>query len=451
MEQWSSGGGGLTVLLPNSNYFDERAIFSKLTVGSTNLTVAEILLFLAYVTFLSEHEGAVDIEKLNQWMRVIHNLIVNSNIDRIERIPDGIKVVQTLAPHSGDILHHLQTWIVEDTFGTNVKQQASEEVLKAQLLLADNGWQGLIDRAELHGYFRGQIEFLLDFCGVIAESVVTPVTDWAPSKHQAMQAAFESSLRTAEAMFSSKGLVATDDFVWARALIVVGDYLIEARGNKSLLVDAANEQYSWKRLLRGFTAGERVARNHLKALWSRLDYNQSFVPQLKRIISDAGSDVDKWRVAIATTPDVWNYGNNRMIRFADNSNVYVLYRMQMNGSHVELFSYSFFKQDLQRMNAAGQLEPLKVGGYIEVNTIDQEPYFGLNYSDGDKDLSLEIDFVDATYRIGVLTEDLADSAKMKEALEKIGPLVVIGSYDCVVVPPNELGSALETIALELRT
>jgi DDE superfamily endonuclease len=47
-------------------------------------------------------------------------------------------------------------------------QQISEEKLKAELILGHSGWRPLIERAEGHGYFRGQVEFLLDFCGAVA-------------------------------------------------------------------------------------------------------------------------------------------------------------------------------------------------------------------------------------------------------------------------------------------
>ena len=45
------------------------------------------------------------------------------------------------------------------------EQQVKEETLKAGLILNHSGWRQLIDQAEGHGYFRGQIEFLCEFCG----------------------------------------------------------------------------------------------------------------------------------------------------------------------------------------------------------------------------------------------------------------------------------------------
>ena len=41
-------------------------------------------------------------------------------------------------------------------------EEKLREKLKAELILQHDGWRPLIDRAESHGYFRGQIDFLLD-------------------------------------------------------------------------------------------------------------------------------------------------------------------------------------------------------------------------------------------------------------------------------------------------
>ena len=70
-----------------------------------------------------------------------------------------------LLENARDILRHFaQTEKAVSGFN---EQQIAEEKLKAELILAEDAWRELIDRAEGHGYFRGQIEFLLDFCGAV--------------------------------------------------------------------------------------------------------------------------------------------------------------------------------------------------------------------------------------------------------------------------------------------
>lgn len=449
LEHWSAGGGGLTLLLPDTNYFNEREIFAKLVKSSTSLSVAETLLFLAYIVFIRKYEDNIDPRKMSEWLRVIHNLVVNSNIERFDRLPDGMTLIHTLAPKADQILEYLQSWEVPDTFGANVRHQAREEILKAQLLLAESGWRDLLGRAELHGYFRGQIDFLLDFSGVVTEAKNTAVTDWDPEKHVKMQTAFAICLAKAEAMFDSKGLNDVDDFLWARALIVVGDYLLDANRNRSLLVNSATEQTSWKRLLRGFPGREREARTHLKGLWSILDGTAPFGRQLKKIISGAGPEVDQWRKTIAKTPALWRYGSDRMIRFSDNKNIYPLFRTQMNGSHVELFSYSFYSSELKRLASKGQLKPLEISAYIEVTNSDDQPFFRLKYSVGDKDLHIDTDYFEGKYRIGLLSSDLRDAPEIKRALECVGKLVIIGDYTCVIVSPRKLEASLRALASSL--
>src|ERR1019366_2150225 len=103
-------------------------------------------------------------------------------------------------------------------------QQVREEALKARLILARTDWRGLIDRAEEHGYFSGQIEFLLDFCGVLAQTEKMP-TKWDGTVHAKLQTAFDGYFTKAQICFASSGLAATRHHLWKRALLTVGDYL----------------------------------------------------------------------------------------------------------------------------------------------------------------------------------------------------------------------------------
>lgn len=442
LEQWASGTDGLRTLLPNSDYFDERNVFTKLTNSSTSLAVSEILLFMAYVDFIREHEESLDPDKLNQWLRVVHNLIINSNIDRVERLPMGMSVIRALLPSANEILQNLQAGNLPSTFPPNVKNQADEEILKAKLLLGDDGWRRLIDRAELHGYFRGQIEFLMDFSGILSESKTSAVETWNAETHRTMQSAFEKVLKKAEGMFDQKGLIETNEHLWERALITVGDYLLESGGrNKSLLVNAATDQASWKRLLRGFTLTERTSREHLRNLWAKLDDAQPFSPQLKKIISSGGLDVDKWRAAFAKTPVLWNYGVSRMVRFAD-GNIYLLKRTQMNGAHVELFSYCFYNNELQKMKEKGLLDGSWIPYYEEVIKSEDEPYIIFINSQIDQHGGIAVDYVDGRYRLWVLSNVVEEIPPLKQTLEDLGELEVLGDYFRVGVAPSKLQKTL---------
>ena len=99
-------------------------------------------------------------------MRVVHNLVVNSNIERPDELRSSARGLRELLSKSTQILEYLSKLVASDHLTGFSEQQVREETLKAGLILSHSAWRPLIDRAEGHDYFRGQIEFLLDFSGV---------------------------------------------------------------------------------------------------------------------------------------------------------------------------------------------------------------------------------------------------------------------------------------------
>ena len=61
--------------------------------------------------------------------------------------------------------------------------QVAEEKLKAELILSDSAWRPLIDKAEAHGYFTGQIDFLLEFSGAHEHARTLSVSEWDDVTH----------------------------------------------------------------------------------------------------------------------------------------------------------------------------------------------------------------------------------------------------------------------------
>jgi hypothetical protein len=203
LEAWSAGGGGLTRQLPDTRYFDELAFFQKAVRNPHGLEYAELVQFAALVSYLHRNEGAVDAGELQAWMRVIFNLSVNSGIER-EDYGRALSAVRAMLPHSRQILQHLATVSTEPP--GFAPQQMREEILKAKLILAEPSWGTRIDAAEAHGYFRGQIEFLLDFAGVVGKEKDVSVIHWATDVHADLQRRFDDYSAKAQRMFGTSGL-----------------------------------------------------------------------------------------------------------------------------------------------------------------------------------------------------------------------------------------------------
>ena len=57
----------------------------------TALSASEVVLFSGYALFIREHEAAIDPDVFQEWMRIVHNVAVNSDIDRNERLQSPAK------------------------------------------------------------------------------------------------------------------------------------------------------------------------------------------------------------------------------------------------------------------------------------------------------------------------------------------------------------------------
>ena len=368
---WSSIETDFANQLPNKIYFNEKLLFEKVISDPTRLSFVEIVQFAAYVEFVRRHENYIDSHKFQEWMRIVFNLSVNTVYDRPYDVQRSITEILKLIPHSENILDYFAT--TEKPATGFYEPQISEEKLKAELVLVDDHWRLLIDKAETHGYFRGQIEFLLDFSGVREMRMNSGCVDWGDAVHHSLQNHFKINLRKAESMFSDQGLIDLGSFRWRRALLSFGNYLLPAkRSNHSFLVNSLAEPASWKRLLRGVsTARKSEPRKLLKQLWDHLDADEDIGDQLDEIIDEV-TNLEAWRQEFIHTPNAIEYCEKRFIRF-DSNDVYLLKRSQMNGKHAELFTYCLYHNQLLDMAKSGCLKPLKLDEYQSVIGTEEKP------------------------------------------------------------------------------
>ena len=388
-EAWSTGGSKLAPVLPNAKYFNEAAFFQKSIQEPSALDYTQLVQFAAFVFYLRHHEGSVNPASLNEWMRVVRNLAVNSDIERPEEYGRCLTGLLKLLPDSNQILKHLSaTDIGQIGFSP---QQVREEALKAKLILADFAWRGRIDNAEGHGYFSGQIEFLLDFCGVFTAAERMPVTEWEVAEHEQLQTAFDRYHKKAQITFTSSGLAPekpTALYLWKRALLTLGNYLVPIGRNYSFLTDPPSNRDSWKRFLRGDRDGKR---EHLKALWDRIDANAEIEPQLNQIMMSA-SGLEPWRAAIVKHPETIAYCGQQEIRWENDSDeIYLLNKTQMNGAHAELYSYALYLE-IKKGGTQRNLAPLSLQSYQSVSMTEIEPHMLLAFESSGRRVSFAVEF-----------------------------------------------------------
>lgn len=446
METWSSGGGKLEPALPKPRYFDEEALFQKAIQEPTALDYTQLVQFAAFIFYLRHHEGKVQPTSLNEWMRVVYNLAVNSEIERPEEYGRCLAGLLKLLPDSTRILEHLSaTDVGQIGFSP---QQVREEALKAKLILLNPAWRTRIDNAEGHKYFSGQIEFLLDFCGVCAREKEMPVRAWEEAEHAGLQAAFDRYLEKALITFTPSGLISTGPtakmHLWKRALLAVGDYPVSFGSNYSFLTDPTSNRDSWKRFLRSGGSGKR---KYLKVLWDSIDANEEIEPQLNRIIKSA-SNLEPWRTAIVTHPEVIDYCGQQEIRWENEDKIYLLKKRQMNGTHAELFSYVLYLE-LANAGANLNLKPLSLLPYQSVYMTEQEPYVLLTFNRSGHRLSFGVESTKGLFCVYTSCAELNRFPEVEDALRgQVGFTEVAGRLTRLVLR-SDIHPALQKLAQSL--
>ena len=391
LDAWSDGCSGLQTHLPDGRHFDERAHFQRIVTAQKPLSNTEVVQFAAYVLFLKFNAGNYDSAQFRNWMRVVFNLSENTEYNRTEDLQRSMSGLKELLPQSLDILEYFAD--VDSTASGFSKQQIEEERLKARLIRSEDGWGEIIDRAEAHGYFRGQIEFLLDYCGIKSG---TPIQDWDNEQHLIFQGKFLEYFGKASAMFDERGLKELPDFRWERTLLCIGDYLLSKSRNKSLLVNSTTDQASWKRLLRG--AGENVyqAREVVKQLLDRIDIALDLATQMDAFIEGA-TGLETWVGALVKTPFAIAYCKSRCLRFDPSGQIYLLSKTQMNGMHAELFTYSLYYTLRAHM---ANYAPLILRYYVDVSDAETEPHFYISCTKNEVPLRFSVRFNQGRYVVG---------------------------------------------------
>ncbi|HAV10126.1 MAG TPA: DUF262 domain-containing protein [Dehalococcoidia bacterium] len=417
LDAWSRESGNLSCFLPDNSLFDERLFFDKIALNRESLSYAEVVQFAGYVAYIDKYHDSIDSAAFQEWMRIIFNLSTNTIYNRVEDFRRSIRGLNGLLENADDILRHFAQ--AESVTSGFYEPQIAEETLKAKLILADNHWRKLIDQAERHGYFRGQIWFLLDFCGAVTDTKNLNPSLWDTIKHTTNQVNFERYVTIAEKTFSASGLVDDGRHCWQRAFLSYGDYLLPRGSNLSFLVNTVTDETSWKRLLRG-TGTNPEPREFLKQLWDQLHPNEDLMSQLDGQI-DADHKLEPWRTALIHCPEAFDYCEKNYIRKESQNTIYLLRRTQLNGFHADLFTYCLY---IELKDTFKILQP----SYLEVPDKYTEPCFNLKCNNQDKYVSFSVFSDNGGYRIQIAMTDCSEIVGLENALEGMGYSVIDDVY-----------------------
>lgn len=393
----------------NQRVLDKR-IFESVT--RRELTYPELSEFAAYCAFIQEHEDDLDLKLWSHWQRVINNLIVNSDIGRPGDFVDVLGSVLSLEKHSKQILNYFASG--NSVSGFN-RQQVREERVKAALISRNNEWANLIYSAESHGYFRGQIEFLLKFSGVLDHWLKNNAIDWEDKEDGSWRTSFEEYWKKSKEIFDNEGLKNFPNSKWERALLSYGDYTLPFGGkNKSFLQNkttSSARRPTWKLLLRGHTSDtEHEAKRELvRTVFDAIDLAAGTNASLNKVIKQ--SEAKGWRKLVVNFAEMIAFCGERMFRI-DEGRVYLISKVRTRSDYCELNTYHIFLNHLPRLKSQGKLSPFDFS-YSYANTNAYVPSITFNW----KGIHVEVDYENRQYRFACNVND--GNALVQKFLEKL--------------------------------
>jgi len=310
--------------------FKLNEVFEKI-INDTS-TYADSIMFYALSRFILENcekPKVLNKYELDTWMRIIYNLMTNTEYDEEIEFARSIKMIDIMVPYSSFILNYFAQPTTSIS-GFNIVQ-IEEERIKAILINKSKIWESLLVKYENHGYFKGQIIFLLSFSGIQKYYKTDSKLNWNEEDDAKYRKKFINYATKLVQIFSDKGL-AIKDSVWERALLTKGFYPIGKNRKYNLLKDL-DRDYSWKRLLR-----DNEKNGVVKEVLDNVK-DETLQSDLIEIIRN--SNVVELRKYFIDKPKLIEACRSRYFQLYDDT--YLLLKTSITaGYHKELRSYNLF-------------------------------------------------------------------------------------------------------------
>ncbi len=255
-----------------------RLVFNALT---EKRTYQDRVLFHAVATYLYKSKG-IDNGSLTQWLRIIQNLTLNTQIDTTALYSRAIDGINKFADNWDSLLVYFSQNGNVSGFS---QEQIEEEQNKAQLILESEDFAKAIYNAEQHPFFCGQIRSALYYAKV------------NEVKYD-MEAFVQYWKKISELFDKTKSKHGN---LLRRALLTFGDYTLPVGSYKTLCVDDPNEAASTPSLKRLFSNHGTI----VKLLLDSLNLSDDIGKQLKCIVNYSNVLKADWRECFIKYPDIF--------------------------------------------------------------------------------------------------------------------------------------------------
>ena len=146
------------------------------------------------------------------------------------------------------------------------------------------------------------------------------------------------------------------------------------------------------------------------------DASSSMEEQLDKIIVST-TGLEYWRQVFVQVPAAIEYCGQRAIRRYSPEQIYLLKKSQMNGAHVELFTYGLYQTLSANRN---QSQPLRLGHYEDVSETDIEPYIVMFLSQKDFSANVKVYFINGHFVIRIDTKQVENHPEILTKLCSFG-------------------------------
>lgn len=353
LDTHSNGDKKIKKYLPEEDrsYYKEHEVFENVLRDSIT-SYSERISFYAYIHYLIRY-GTSAPEGLHDWMRLMSNLYHQENIpfDSLAHFIAAVKSVQELLPYADKIIDYLSSEKKIPSY--SFRWQEREELVKARLIKRSPQWRTLIESTEKNPYFTGQIGFLLDFAGIYAYyEEHAGSCDWTEEQDQAYQRKFSHYAEAAKAIFFQK----PTDYLFERAVLSKGGrYPIWGTAWRRNLLSTCEVggNISWKCLFRVVPDEEdenEEGRKEVQAVFDDpLFQIENIEDSLRQICIQCPKT--EWYYPLVVSKELIEYCSKGFITFhtardyspnLKDHQIFLLGTTQMNGRHVELYSYYIY-------------------------------------------------------------------------------------------------------------
>lgn len=283
--------------------------------------------------------------KFDDWYRIMRNIIVNSDIDREEKLAKACQSIKNITTNNNTInaFSYFSKLTDDDIKEICGKQQGrgcfdykqvEEERKKSLFIQKDQKWLDLFKDAE-NGYFNGQINFALNLSEIrIDKNEQTEEIEKFKATWERISRIFDVNKHNNNSRLAAD----VDEDLFRRALLTFGDYSFNANSStKTFFFEGDKDQFSWRRMMKE-TASFNIFQKMFKELPAH-DFNHFFEERIQQYNDEEKSFIFNL-VKIGKI-----FSQMKQKRYYKNNNTIYLYKSQRcSADYYEAFSYFVFKR-----------------------------------------------------------------------------------------------------------